>query len=698
MNIENKNTNIDESRLPSDPNKDPEFGVPEEKKYPLFDKSHVESAIRLFGHVNPKYESELAHKIVAKMKEYNIPFDMVGEDSPLYKYLPKSELEESFKQAYNNKDGDKIHRYIQGQARAIRMSDKRKDSNSKDAARANFEKRANKKFDKTDANGSFQKAYNNGGEDLKKHISDTAWKERNYKPIKISGKGTEVLEKMDKKLDHARETVEGQFEKYAKRHPEPKKEKINEGADITVPLNAIRSDLQSELTAIKDYDSHADTCEELGLADAATVLRDIRDEEKVHVGELQKLLSKYDTQYEGSLSDGEEEAEKMLSESVLDPVHKERCIELWNDNKLKSEVKKFILDTLNEFKKQIEYDIPIKNIYLIGSSTGYQYTDTSDVDCSVIIEKTLSDDQYRNIIKIIPNGHNIPGTQHPVNYFITTELKEKNAENIYDVINDTWLKQTPKEESELPTGYILELAKFFMNSLDLTFNEYLRDKQEYLEYKSMDPNEIEISEKEKQEAMDKKMTEIKADLDSLRIGNHVIRGFVHEAYESEDNQYSIHIEIENPNKDPRKSINNLVYKCLEKFGYRTKLDNIITDAENFIKAESAASETLAEAKKVPTIAQTEDEHEIYRWKNPETGEFEEFKSMDDKEERIKSFNASRSDKKVLEESVSYIDNAGNLKQQKTTKEYVEDMHKHENKSKLGLARYQNILKAYKKKD
>ncbi len=88
---------LDESRLPSDPNRDPEFGVPEQKKYPLFDRKHVISAIKLFGHVEPKYESHLAHAIIKRMKKYNISFDIVGEDNKLYKYLPKTALNESKK-------------------------------------------------------------------------------------------------------------------------------------------------------------------------------------------------------------------------------------------------------------------------------------------------------------------------------------------------------------------------------------------------------------------------------------------------------------------------------------------------------------------------------------------------------------------------------------------------------------------------
>ena len=65
------------------------FGVPEERKYPMPDKRHTLSAIKLFGHVEPKYEEELAKNIIKNMKKYNIPESAVGKDNKLRKYIDK---------------------------------------------------------------------------------------------------------------------------------------------------------------------------------------------------------------------------------------------------------------------------------------------------------------------------------------------------------------------------------------------------------------------------------------------------------------------------------------------------------------------------------------------------------------------------------------------------------------------------------
>lgn len=51
---------------------DSEFGIPEKRMYPLNDKSRVESAVKLFGHADPKDKRELAKRILAKAKEFDM--------------------------------------------------------------------------------------------------------------------------------------------------------------------------------------------------------------------------------------------------------------------------------------------------------------------------------------------------------------------------------------------------------------------------------------------------------------------------------------------------------------------------------------------------------------------------------------------------------------------------------------------------
>ena len=69
---------------------DSEFGIPEERKFPLDSEEHVRSAIKLFGHADESKKKQLANKISSKAKQYGIE---IPETTQVYKYL-KEDVEE----------------------------------------------------------------------------------------------------------------------------------------------------------------------------------------------------------------------------------------------------------------------------------------------------------------------------------------------------------------------------------------------------------------------------------------------------------------------------------------------------------------------------------------------------------------------------------------------------------------------------
>ena len=77
-------------------------------------------------------------------------------------------------------------------------------------------------------------------------------------------------------------------------------------------VQAIRLDIASELEAIYLYDAHVQATDN---ETAKAVISDIRDEEKIHVGELMKLLRILDPKEAGYLASGEAEVEELLASS-----------------------------------------------------------------------------------------------------------------------------------------------------------------------------------------------------------------------------------------------------------------------------------------------------------------------------------------------------------------------------------------------
>lgn len=65
---------------------DSAFGLPEDRKYPLNDESHVKSAIKLFGHCSEDKKAKLAKRICREAKKYGIS---ITPDSEVYKYCKK---------------------------------------------------------------------------------------------------------------------------------------------------------------------------------------------------------------------------------------------------------------------------------------------------------------------------------------------------------------------------------------------------------------------------------------------------------------------------------------------------------------------------------------------------------------------------------------------------------------------------------
>lgn len=64
---------------------DPQFGIPEQKKFPLDTRDHVISAIRFFNYADRQYRKELAERIIRKIHQYGIEVTPT-EQNDFYKY------------------------------------------------------------------------------------------------------------------------------------------------------------------------------------------------------------------------------------------------------------------------------------------------------------------------------------------------------------------------------------------------------------------------------------------------------------------------------------------------------------------------------------------------------------------------------------------------------------------------------------
>ena len=141
--------------------------------------------------------------------------------------------------------------------------------------------------------------------------------------------------------------------------------------------------------------------------------------------------------------------------SILDMAHHKLSPDIWNlDNDvpiLRDDIKGMI--TLRLFDKLSEYFNDPNGwvlLYLIGSSATEQWTVDSDVDVTIVIDKdkfsmangvTYEDDTRKTFVNIIRNinGAVIPGTKHPINYYVRSDNK-LDSDAIYSIDGNVWLK------------------------------------------------------------------------------------------------------------------------------------------------------------------------------------------------------------------------------------------------------------------
>jgi len=179
---------------------------------------------------------------------------------------------------------------------------------------------------------------------------------------------------------------------------------------------------------------------------------------------------------------------KILKESIIDQPQIEKNPYVWQDNKLNPQIKDKILEILKD--KNIDF----KEVYIIGSITGTQYTEESDIDITVFSNVPIEElKKYRKIFKII-NSRTYFGV-FPLNYFFRNDKIEnviKISDAIYDLIKNKWIKKsetTDKDYLESVLENPLKLADKIARKLDIELDEISEDVIEIMDrYRNKDYN------------------------------------------------------------------------------------------------------------------------------------------------------------------------------------------------------------------
>jgi len=243
----------------------------------------------------------------------------------------------------------------------------------------------------------------------------------------------------------------------------------------------------------------------------------------------------------------------------------------------------------NDIKKHIEPYGDVERVYIIGSILTKTYRNDADVDIDIVIKpNAIGEEEIEKVRKDLVgkfmgqvNGKNIPGTQHPINYYIQVDRQIsddhlKNADGHFDVLNNMFTKvpNIPKFNIDL---YIDDFNKK-VQEIDVVKGELKRDIIDYDELKSLTVNDVlNLQEKikDKLEEIEDSIIQIKDIGDDLSYQRKEV--FLKDMTPDQIKTFGV------ANNMPA----NVIFKLLEKYHYITFYkkckqildDGVVTDKE-----------------------------------------------------------------------------------------------------------------------
>ena len=94
--------------------------------------------------------------------------------------------------------------------------------------------------------------------------------------------------------------------------------------------------------------------------------------------------------------------------------HQELNSKVWQDNKMKPELRKKLLEIARDFCIALKLDFPVEDVQLTGSIANYNWTSASDFDVHVVIDFSKVDDNLELVQKALDGQRFIWNLRHPV--------------------------------------------------------------------------------------------------------------------------------------------------------------------------------------------------------------------------------------------------------------------------------------------
>jgi predicted nucleotidyltransferase len=158
--------------------------------------------------------------------------------------------------------------------------------------------------------------------------------------------------------------------------------------------------------------------------------------------------------------------------SILNPA-------IWaTEDDIKPDVLNTLLKVANTFYKDTELTVPLEDIYFLGSTAGYNWTQTSDIDLHLVVDfSKIGDDE--ELVKNYVDGlkskwnqsHDIKIGNHPVEVYIQDKSEINNSQSVYSLMKSTWVKKPKHEDIKVDKDAIKKKYKQLVQSINVAIQQ-----------------------------------------------------------------------------------------------------------------------------------------------------------------------------------------------------------------------------------
>jgi hypothetical protein len=201
------------------------------------------------------------------------------------------------------------------------------------------------------------------------------------------------------------------------------------------------------------------------------------------------------------------------------PHHHELNPTLWDNNRLRPEVRQKLLEIARHFSLYLNVPrLYLKDVTLSGSSAGYNYSEYSDIDLHLVVNKLESEELFTAKKNLYNSQHDLHIQGIPVELYVQPADQPHHSAGIYSVLDDKWINEPVHEEPTIDPKDIKSKARNYAAKINLALrSNSIEQSQEVMdELKRLRKAGLESSGEQSVENLAFKLLRARGQIEKLR--------------------------------------------------------------------------------------------------------------------------------------------------------------------------------------